>query len=76
VAADGFFMPNGESKAIFPISSLVVLIRWHAKGITFSPGGKYVYISDTGIWRNGLELSNPSSMLVVPPYTTESCDFL
>ena len=31
-------------------------------GITFSPGGKYVYVTDTGMWRNGLELLNPSSM--------------
>ncbi|KAK3392815.1 hypothetical protein B0H63DRAFT_385685 [Podospora didyma] len=31
-------------------------------GITFSPGGKYAYITDTGIWRHGLELSNPSSI--------------
>ncbi|KAK3329127.1 hypothetical protein B0H66DRAFT_540305 [Apodospora peruviana] len=31
-------------------------------GIAFSPGGKYAYITDTGIWRHGLELSNPSSI--------------
>ncbi|KAK1753595.1 Gluconolactonase [Echria macrotheca] len=31
-------------------------------GITFSPDGKYAYVSDTGIWRNGLELGNPSSI--------------
>lgn len=31
-------------------------------GITFSPGGKYAYVTDTGIWRNGLELGNPSSI--------------
>ncbi|KAK3317364.1 hypothetical protein B0T19DRAFT_389452 [Cercophora scortea] len=31
-------------------------------GITFSPDGKYVYITDTGIWHHGLELSNPSSI--------------
>jgi len=31
-------------------------------GITFSQGGKYAYVTDTGIWRNGLELENPSSI--------------
>ncbi|KAH8898053.1 calcium-dependent phosphotriesterase [Thozetella sp. PMI_491] len=31
-------------------------------GITFSPKGEYAYISDTGIWRHGLELTNPSSI--------------
>ncbi|KAK0726091.1 lactonohydrolase [Lasiosphaeris hirsuta] len=31
-------------------------------GITFSPGGKYAYVTDTGIWRHGLELTNPSSI--------------
>ncbi|KAK3377272.1 gluconolactonase [Lasiosphaeria ovina] len=31
-------------------------------GIAFSPGGKYVYITDTGIWRHGLELTLPSSI--------------
>ncbi|KAK4442664.1 hypothetical protein QBC34DRAFT_363420 [Podospora aff. communis PSN243] len=31
-------------------------------GITFSPGGKYAYVTDTGMWRNGLELLNPSSI--------------
>ncbi|KAK4159308.1 Gluconolactonase [Cladorrhinum sp. PSN259] len=31
-------------------------------GIAFSPSGKHVYISDTGIWHHGLELSNPSSI--------------
>jgi gluconolactonase len=36
-------------------------------GITFSPGGKYAYVTDTGIWRNGLELLNPSSMYVFFP---------
>jgi len=31
-------------------------------GITFSPGGKYAYVTDTGMWRTGLELLNPSSI--------------
>jgi len=31
-------------------------------GITFSPDGKYAYISDTGIWKNGLNLAYPSTI--------------
>ncbi|KAM7211417.1 Gluconolactonase [Rhypophila decipiens] len=31
-------------------------------GIAFSLDGKYAYVTDTGIWRHGLELSNPSSI--------------
>jgi gluconolactonase len=65
VAADGFIMPNGAySSPPFSRnrSSHADLIT----GITFSPDGKYAYVTDTGIWRNGLELGNPSSMYVFP----------
>ncbi|KAK3995728.1 hypothetical protein QBC44DRAFT_283143 [Cladorrhinum sp. PSN332] len=44
-------------------------------GITFSPSGKEIYITDTGIWRHGLELSNPSSIYrfdVMPDGTLEN----
>jgi len=63
VAADGFQMPNGmhfdlwlTDRLIFPNCSS------HCPGITFSPNGKHVYITDTGIAQIDLDFSLPSTM--------------
>ena len=59
MVADGFEMPNGKYRG-----RRTLLFAWLtcSSGITFSPDGKYAYVSDSGIWKIGLNLAFPSSM--------------
>jgi gluconolactonase len=70
--SNNFRPPAGMPKQVYRFNDRTGAVTVAAdgfimpNGICFSADGKVAYVTDTGMWRNGLELENPSSMYVVP----------
>lgn len=68
IAADGFVNPNGRLFAGGEKSSSLMINDANIfTGFTFSPDGKYAYVTDTGISYGfyGYNLTNPASMYAI-----------